>query len=94
VAGTLRPQEASILNRFPAKGRSSSGVVEDLNKEWKPTMRKSCGFRTSEAIEPASCPSLGAIRSFPGLHAHHAAELSSPSAVAWISAETTGCADR
>jgi transposase len=53
VARTLRSHEALILNWFRAQGALSSGVVEGLNNKVKLTMRKSYGFRTSEAIELA-----------------------------------------
>ena len=61
VAGTLRSHEALILNWFRAKGRLSSGVVEGLNTKVKVTLRKSYGFRTSEAIELALYHSLGKL---------------------------------
>jgi transposase len=53
VARSLRAHEELILNWFRAKGTMSSGVVEGLNTKVKLTMRKSYGFRTSEAIEVA-----------------------------------------
>jgi transposase len=61
VARTLRSHEALILNWFRAKGRLSSGVVEGLNNKVKVTIRKSYGFRTSEAIELALYHSLGKL---------------------------------
>ena len=61
VARTLRSHEALILNWFRAQGALSSGVVEGLNNKVKLTMRKSYGFRTSEAIELALYHSLGAL---------------------------------
>jgi len=50
-----------ILNWFRATGRMSSGVVEGLNTKVKLTMRKSYGFRTVGAIEPALYHSLGKL---------------------------------
>jgi transposase len=61
VARTLRSHEALILNWFRAKGTLSSGVVEGLNSKVKLTMKKSYGFRTSEAIELALYHTLGAL---------------------------------
>jgi transposase len=61
VARTLRSHEGLILNWFRAKGAMSSGVVEGLNGKVKLTMRKSYGFRTSEAIELALYHSLGKL---------------------------------
>jgi transposase len=61
VARTLRAHEALILNWFRAQGTLSSGVVEGLNGKVKLTMRKSYGFRTSEAIELALYHSLGKL---------------------------------
>lgn len=61
MARTLRSHEGLILNWFRAKGTMSSGVVEGLNNKVKLTMRKSYGFRTSEAIELALYHTLGAL---------------------------------
>jgi transposase len=61
VARTLRSHEALILNWFQAKGTMSSGVVEGLNGKVKLTMRKSYGFRTSEAIELALYHNFGKL---------------------------------
>ncbi|SIO58671.1 Transposase [Singulisphaera sp. GP187] len=61
MARTLRSHEGLILNWFRAKGTMSSGVVEGLNNKVKLTMRKSYGFRTSEAIELALFHTLGAL---------------------------------
>lgn len=59
VARSLRKHRALILNWFLAKGTISAGVVEGLNNKVKLTMRKSFGFRTSEAIETALFHNLG-----------------------------------
>jgi transposase len=61
VARTLRAHEPLILNWFRAKGALSSGAVEGFNNKVKLTMRKSYGFRTSEAIELALYHNLGAL---------------------------------
>lgn len=61
VARTLRAHEPLILNWFRAKGALSSGAVEGFNNKVKLTMRRSYGFRTSEAIELALYHNLGAL---------------------------------
>jgi transposase len=61
VARMLRAHESLILNWFRAKGALSSGAVEGFNNKVKLTMRKSYGFRTSEAIELALYHNLGAL---------------------------------
>jgi transposase len=53
VARTLRSRRELLLNWFRAKGTISTGVVEGPNNKVKLTMRKSYGFRTSEAVEIA-----------------------------------------
>jgi transposase len=53
VARMLRSHRELLLNWFRAKGTISAGIVEGLNNKVKLTMRKSYGFRTSEAVEIA-----------------------------------------
>lgn len=48
-----------LMNWFRAKGRLSSGVVEDFNTKAKLTTRKSYGFRTYYGAEIALYHALG-----------------------------------
>ena len=50
-----------VLNWFRANGALSSGIVEGFNNKGKLTTRKSCGFRTYEAVEIALYHNLGAL---------------------------------
>jgi transposase len=52
VAHMLRAHEL-LLNWFRAKGEISSGPVEGLNNKIHVVTRRSCGFRTCEAMEIA-----------------------------------------
>ena len=61
VAASLRRHEALILNWFRAKGTMSSGVVEGLNYDVKPGMRKAYGFRTYEGAEVSLYHRLGQL---------------------------------
>jgi transposase len=59
IAKMLRSHRELILNWFRAKKRFNSGIVEGLNLKWNLTVRKSFGFRTSEALKTASYHQLG-----------------------------------
>jgi transposase len=53
LARMLRGHRALLLERLRAKGQLSSGVVEGLNPEARPTSRKSFGFRACHGAEIA-----------------------------------------
>ncbi len=57
----LRAHRALLLNRFRAKGRFSSGVVEGFNTKAKSTSGKSFGFRACHDAETALYPVLGVL---------------------------------
>ena len=61
IAKMLRSHRELILNWFRAKKRFNSGIVEGLNLKWNLTVRKSFGFRTTEAIKTASFHQLGEL---------------------------------
>ena len=66
VVRMMRSHRALILNWFHAKGRWSSGAVEEFNGKARPTTRKAFGFRTCEALETALYHTLGNLPE-PGL---------------------------
>lgn len=51
VARMLRAHEELLLNWFRAKGEISTGAVEGLNNKIRVVTRRSCGFRTDNAME-------------------------------------------
>ncbi|MCK5784205.1 MAG: ISL3 family transposase, partial [Desulfobacterales bacterium] len=61
IARMLCSHRELILNWFRAKKRFNSGIVEGLNLKWNLTVRKSFGFRTSEALKTASFHQLGKL---------------------------------
>jgi hypothetical protein len=65
IARTLRSHRPLILNDFRARQQRSSGVVEGLNNQAKPTMRKSYGFCTVHVTEIALYHALGDAKAAP-----------------------------
>ena len=61
VARMLRAHCALLLNGFRAKGRLSSGVMENFNTKAKLTSRKSFGFCTYHGAEIALYHVLGVL---------------------------------
>jgi len=61
VARQIRKHRELILNWFRAKKEFSSGIVEGFNTRIKLSIRKSCGFRTFNAIELELYHTLGAL---------------------------------
>ena len=61
VAKMLRSHKPMILNWFKvkAKGRLSSGAVEDMNLKAKLTIRKAYGFKTIKHLQVALYHTLG-----------------------------------
>jgi hypothetical protein len=58
---SLRKHRELTLNYFHAQKLISSGGVEGLNNKAKVTMKRSSGFRTFHALEPALDHSLGKL---------------------------------
>lgn len=61
VARTLQSHRGLLLNYFKAAKKYSSGVVEGLNAKVKLTLKRSYGFRTSNAREIALYHALGKL---------------------------------
>lgn len=61
VARSLQSHRSLLLNYFKAAKRYSSGVVEGLNAKVKLTLKRSYGFRTSDAREFALYHALGKL---------------------------------
>jgi transposase len=61
VARMLRTHQELLLNWFRAKGEISSGAVEGLNNKIRVVTRRSCGFRTFDAMEIAMYHALGRL---------------------------------
>ncbi len=58
---TLRKKRKLLLNWLRADGMLSSSTVESFNNKLKLITRKSHGFQTQEAYEPALHHNLGAL---------------------------------
>jgi len=59
IAQMLRRHQPLILNWFEARGQLHLGAVEGLNNKLKASIRKSYGFRTSEALKVMLYHKLG-----------------------------------
>lgn len=68
IARMLRAHRPLILNWFKAKGRISLGTVEGMNNKLKASIRKSYGFRTSEALKIMLYHKLGELPEPPLTH--------------------------
>jgi transposase len=61
VARKSQAHRELILNWFRAKGEISAGAVEGLNNKIRVLTRRSYGFRTYRAMEPALYHNLGRL---------------------------------